>query len=58
MEERNLKQVDISADRKDAPKQTGEYSDILYKFSMLSEHDKKIVSEIIDALFPGKEDEI
>lgn len=46
---------DVTMERKDTPAQAEKDFDILYKFSMLSSRDKKIVSDMIDSML-SKED--
>lgn len=47
---------DVAMERKDTPTQADKDFDILYKFSMLSNRDKKIVSDMIDSMLSRKGD--
>lgn len=46
---------DVAMERKETPVQAEKDFDILYKFSMLSDRDKKIVSDMIDSMLSRKE---
>ena len=45
---------DVSPERKDAQAQTKEDFDILYKFNLLDERDKKIVRDMINSMLTNK----
>lgn len=45
---------DVSSERKDTQIQAGKDFDVFYKFSMLDERDKIIVSNMIDSMFASK----
>lgn len=45
---------DVAKERKETPAQAEKDFDILYKFSMLSDRDKKIVSDMIDSMLSMK----
>lgn len=45
---------DVSSERKDTQIQAEKDFDVLYKYSMLSERDKKIVSDVIDSMLSNK----
>lgn len=45
---------DVSMERKNTPEKAKEDFDILRKFSMLNERDKKIVSNMIDSMLSSK----
>lgn len=45
----------VSSERKDTPIQAKKDFDIYYRFSMLNERDKKIVSSMIDFMLSDKE---
>lgn len=45
---------DVSSERKDTQLQAEKDFDIFYKFSMLNERDKKIVSNMIDSMLSSK----
>lgn len=46
---------DVSSERKDTQIQAEKDFDVFYRFSMLSERDKRIVSDMIDSMLSGKE---
>lgn len=46
---------DVSSGRKDTQIQAEKDFDVFYRFSMLSERDKRIVSDMIDSMLSGKE---
>lgn len=46
---------DVSSERKDTPEQAKKDFDIFYKYSLLNERDKKIVSDMIDSMLSSKE---
>lgn len=46
---------DVSMERKDTEAQAKKDFDIFYKYSMLSERDKKIVSDMINSMLSSKE---
>lgn len=46
---------DVAMERKETSEQAEKDFDILYKFSMLSNRDKKIISDMIDSMLSTKE---
>lgn len=44
----------VSSERKDTSEQAEKDFDIYYKYSMLSERDKKVVSDMIDSMLSSK----
>ena len=46
---------DVSSERKDTQIQAEKDFDVFYRFSMLSERGKRIVSDMIDSMLSGKE---
>lgn len=46
---------DVSSERKDTQIQAEKDFDVFYRFSMLSERDKRIVSDMIDSMLSRKE---
>lgn len=45
---------DVSPERKDTPKQAKKDFDIFYKYSLLGERDKKIISDMIDCMLSSQ----
>lgn len=45
---------DVSSERKDTQIQAEKDFDVLYRYSMLNERDKKIVSDMIDSMLSSK----
>ena len=45
---------DVSSERKDTQIQAEKDFDVLYRYSMLNERDKKIVSDVIDSMLSNK----
>ena len=46
---------DVPSERKDSSQKAEKDFDILYRYSMLSERDKKIISDMIDSMLSQKE---
>lgn len=46
---------DVPAERKDGSQKAEKDFDVLYRYSMLSERDKKIISDMIDSMLSQKE---
>lgn len=46
---------DVSSERKDTQVQAEKDFDVFYRFSMLNERDKRIVSDMIDSMLSSKE---